>query len=129
MKKILRMLKRRKKKIEKNEEQIEEKEIEEEHRGRSSERETNESRLAQREKQIRIGKNTEAYKRYSQITAAQSPLSKRRLKTPDKYQICSKRSWDGQIIKWRKSLHKYDPPTSKVTNNDQETKQEPVSKN
>jgi len=28
--------------------------------------------------------------------------------TPDKYQKCSKRSWDGQIRKWRRLLHKYD---------------------
>ena len=29
--------------------------------------------------------------------------------TPDPYQVCSKRSWDGQIRKWRRLLHKYDP--------------------
>lgn len=30
-------------------------------------------------------------------------------KTPNKYQVCSKRSWDGQIRKWRRMLHFYDP--------------------
>lgn len=29
-------------------------------------------------------------------------------KTPDIYQSCSRRSWDGQIKKWRRMLHKYD---------------------
>jgi histone RNA hairpin-binding protein len=24
--------------------------------------------------------------------------------------VCSKRSWDGQIRKWRRLLHEYDPP-------------------
>ena len=24
--------------------------------------------------------------------------------------MCSKRSWDGQIRKWRRLLHEYDPP-------------------
>jgi len=32
--------------------------------------------------------------------------------TPDKYQLCSKRSWDGQISRWRRLLHEYDPPQS-----------------
>ena len=27
--------------------------------------------------------------------------------TPPKDQVCSKRSWDGQIRKWRRYLHKY----------------------
>lgn len=30
-------------------------------------------------------------------------------RTPDKYQVCSKRSWDGQISKWRRLLHRFDP--------------------
>lgn len=29
-------------------------------------------------------------------------------RTPDIYQCCSRRSWDGQIKKWRRMLHKYD---------------------
>lgn len=29
--------------------------------------------------------------------------------TPDKYQRCSKRSWDGQVRKWRRELHEWDP--------------------
>ncbi len=29
--------------------------------------------------------------------------------TPDKNQKCSKRSWDGQIKKWRRLLHAFDP--------------------
>ena len=29
--------------------------------------------------------------------------------TPNKHQVCSKRSWDGQVRKWRRALHKYDP--------------------
>jgi histone RNA hairpin-binding protein len=32
-------------------------------------------------------------------------------KTPDKYQMCSKRSWDAQLRKWRKLLHQYDDPS------------------
>ncbi len=33
-------------------------------------------------------------------------------RSPDRYQGCSKRSWDGQIKKWRKLLHQWDtiPP-------------------
>lgn len=29
--------------------------------------------------------------------------------TPDKYANCSKRSFDGQLRKWRRQLHAYDP--------------------
>lgn len=28
--------------------------------------------------------------------------------TPDKTQVCSKRSWDGQLCKWRRQLHAFD---------------------
>jgi hypothetical protein len=30
-------------------------------------------------------------------------------RTPDKNQQCSKRSWDGQVRKWRRALHQWDP--------------------
>lgn len=66
-----------------------------------------ERRLEQREKQIRYGYNTEGYKNYIQ----QVPKSERKKgmpQTPNKYQDCSKRSWDGQIRVWRKALHMYD---------------------
>lgn len=71
-------------------------------------RETDPRRLEQRQKQIDYGKNTVGYQAY--LTAI--PKNKRRRenpKTPNKHQSCSKRSWDGQIRKWRRSLHLYDP--------------------
>lgn len=37
--------------------------------------------------------------------------TKQHPKTPNKYQQCSKRSWDGQIRKWRRMLHAFDPPS------------------
>jgi len=65
-------------------------------------------RLQQREKQIEFGKNTDGYKRYREITAKKK-RTREEPQTPDKHQKCSKRSWDGQIRKWRRLLHKYDP--------------------
>lgn len=65
-------------------------------------------RLSQRQKQIDYGKNTAGYVNY----IAAVPKSKRKRedpKTPNKHQVCSKRSWDGQIRKWRRMLHFYDP--------------------
>jgi len=72
-------------------------------------RESDPRRLEQRQKQIDYGKNTAGYQAYT--TAI--PKNKRKRdnpKTPNKFQSCSKRSWDGQIRKWRRSLHLYDPP-------------------
>ncbi|XP_049851240.1 histone RNA hairpin-binding protein-like [Schistocerca gregaria] len=66
-----------------------------------------ENRLLQREKQIRYGYNTEGYKIYiSKVPKSQRTHDMPR--TPNKYQPCSKRSWDGQIRKWRRDLHKWD---------------------
>lgn len=31
--------------------------------------------------------------------------------TPDKFQMCSTRSWVGQIKNWRRKLHVWDPPS------------------
>lgn len=69
-------------------------------------------RLSQRQKQIDYGKNTLGYERYLELV----PRNKRRRfvhpQTPDIKQVCSKRSWDGQVRKWRTRLHDFDPPAS-----------------
>lgn len=73
------------------------------------ERETCPKKLASRQKQIDYGKNTTGYALYT----AQIPKNQRKRGdhpwTPNKLQICSKRSWDGQVRKWRRALHKFDP--------------------
>jgi len=72
-------------------------------------KEVDERRIAQRQKQLDIGKNTPGYARYLEAV----PKNQRKKgdpKTPNKYQVCSKRSWDGQVRKWRRQLHVYDPP-------------------
>ena len=66
-----------------------------------AQRETDPHRLAQRQKQIDIGKNTRAYARYIELV----PKQRRRWfgkkpvdpTTPDVGQICSKRAFDGQV--------------------------------
>ena len=73
-----------------------------------------EHRLAQRQKQIDIGKNTPEYlyylhlhpkhRRKKHTGAAEHPV------TPDKYQEISKRNWEGQVKAWRRRLHAFDPP-------------------
>jgi len=70
--------------------------------------ETDPVRLAARQKQIDFGKNTLGYQEY----VKQVPRSRRKYgdpMTPNKNLKCSKRSWDGQIRKWRRSLHNWDP--------------------
>eukprot|EP01120_Amphizonella_sp_Union-15-10_P010261 TRINITY_DN4086_c0_g1_i1.p1 TRINITY_DN4086_c0_g1~~TRINITY_DN4086_c0_g1_i1.p1 ORF type:complete len:339 (+),score=65.30 TRINITY_DN4086_c0_g1_i1:83-1099(+) len=73
--------------------------------------ETDDRRLEQRQKQIEYGYNTEGYKNYMLLV----PKTRRRdgmPKTPEKKQKCSKRSWDGQIRKWRRQLHEWDNPAA-----------------
>eukprot|EP00741_Cyanophora_paradoxa_P023829 tig00021623_g23017.t1 len=77
--------------------------------GAAGEKEEDPHRLRQRQKQIDYGKNTRGYDRYVQLV----PKHRRRrgdARTPDKYMKCSKRAWDGLIRKWRRELHKWDPP-------------------
>ena len=80
----------------------------------SRDRETDPKRLEQRRKQIALGKATPGYQRYLRLV----PKARRRFDgkvpldpmTPRVHQKCSKRSWDGQVRKWRRLLHQYDPP-------------------
>lgn len=71
-------------------------------------KETDPRRLAQRQKQIEYGKATPGYQDYVK-QVAKSKRKREDPKTPNKYQVCSKRSWDGQVRKWRRMLHFYDP--------------------
>jgi histone RNA hairpin-binding protein len=64
--------------------------------------------LAQREKQIEFGKNTIGYETFVQ-TIPKWKRSHSDPWTPDKFRKCSTRSWQGQIRKWRRCLHKWDP--------------------
>jgi hypothetical protein len=70
--------------------------------------ESDEARLKARQKQIDIGKNTPEYRNYISLIRREDrkrgdPLS------PNKFQVCSKRSWDGQVRKWRRMIHRFDP--------------------
>jgi len=70
--------------------------------------ETDPHRLKQRQKQIDYGYRTIGYIRYI-LAIRKEDRIKEHPKTPRKSQACSKRSWDGQVKKWRRELHKWDP--------------------
>jgi len=66
--------------------------------------EADKRRISQRDKQIQYGYVTEGYKNYLRLC----PKDERKPgdpQTPNVFQKCSKRSWDGQIRIWRRSLH------------------------
>jgi len=67
-----------------------------------------EHRLEQRQKQIDYGYRTLGYIRY-RILVPKEKRSRECPRTPKKSQLCSKRSWDGQVKKWRRDLHLWDP--------------------
>eukprot|EP01132_Coremiostelium_polycephalum_P009189 gene9189-11263_t len=76
-------------------------------------REQDPKRLQARQRQIDIGKMTDGYLNYLK-SISKSKRKQSDPKTPNKNQICSKRSWDGQVRKWRRLLHKYDPTPNKL---------------
>ncbi|GAM28705.1 hypothetical protein SAMD00019534_118810 [Acytostelium subglobosum LB1] len=71
-------------------------------------KETDQAKLKARQKEIDYGKNTIGYDKYLEAVPKRN-REKHHPKTPDIHQRCSRRSWVGQIKKWRKELHKYDP--------------------
>ncbi len=81
------------------------------HKSPKDKKESDARRLAQRQKQIAFGHNTLGYKIFMALPPEARIHGTPR--EPEIYQICSKRSWDGQVRKWRRELHAYDPtPTS-----------------
>jgi len=67
-----------------------------------------EQRLLQRQKQIDYGYRTVGYLRY-RLLVSKDQRKPDHPRTPKKTQGCSKRSWDGQLKKWRRDLHLWDP--------------------
>jgi len=65
-------------------------------------------RLVQRQKQIDYGYRTVGYVRY-RLLVSKDGRKPDHPRTPKKAQGCSKRSWDGQLKKWRRDLHLWDP--------------------
>ncbi|EGG21991.1 hypothetical protein DFA_01877 [Cavenderia fasciculata] len=80
-------------------------------------KEDNPKRLQARQRQLDIGKATIGYKTFS-TAVSKSKRKKSDPKTPNKNQICSKRSWDGQVRKWRRLLHQYDPVGTPLEDDD-----------
>lgn len=74
--------------------------------------ESDSHKLCQRQKQIDYGKNTLGYERYLELVPRKHRKKFVHPQTPDIKQVCSKRSWDGQVKKWRRRLHEFDPPAS-----------------
>lgn len=69
-------------------------------------------RVNQRHKQIEYGYKTVGYLRYRLLVPKECRTSDQP-RTPRKDQACSKRSWDGQLKKWRRELHRWDPEDMK----------------
>ena len=72
-------------------------------------------RLAQRQKQIDIGKNSLGYQNYRATVDREARHPKKHPATPDVHQVTSKRAFDGQVRKWRRMLHDWDPEGPAMT--------------
>jgi hypothetical protein len=78
-------------------------------RKKEKEYELDPHRLAQRQKQIMYGENTKGFSNFLKALNRDPSLLKGCLPIkPSIVQKCSKRSWDGQVRKWRRALHMYD---------------------
>lgn len=78
-------------------------------RRKEKKQELDSRRLEQRIKQVTYGENTRGYVNLMKALEREPNLAKGCIPLrPAVHQKCSKRSWDGQIRKWRRSLHMYD---------------------
>lgn len=71
--------------------------------------ETDQHRIAQRQKQIDYGKNTLGYQEYCKAIPRENRKQGTDPQTPDIHLKISKRGFDGLVKIWRRGLHEYDP--------------------
>ena len=64
--------------------------------------------VAQRKKQIDIGKATEGYKNYLEAARSRNPRHADPPRTPDPYAPDSNRQFDGRLRVWRQKLREYE---------------------
>jgi len=69
--------------------------------------ELTEHKLAQRQRQLDYGYNTVGYVHYIERVPKDN-REPHHCKTPDKYQLCTKRAWAKQVSAWRRALHQWD---------------------
>jgi len=70
------------------------------------EMETDPTVLARREKELQYGKTTENYLKYRELMPKEQRLDWMP-RTPNKYEKCSRRKWDGQVKNWKVRFHKF----------------------
>lgn len=91
--------------------------------------EMDEHKIQQRLKQIGFGKSTKGYETYLTLVTQNNrelgnedhPL------TPRADQKCSKRSWDGQLKKWRRLLHRWDDVLQSPSSSDADGSEKDLS--
>lgn len=71
--------------------------------------ETDDFVLQRRQKQINYAKNCLGYGTYLKNIARSQRTLPMHPQTPNKFQKCSSRSWDGQMKKWKALIHQWDP--------------------
>jgi len=69
--------------------------------------ETDKRKLQTRQRQIDIGKETTGYSRYMK-EIRRKDRTQDHPRTPNKYTVCSTRSWQGTVRVWRRKLHYWD---------------------
>jgi hypothetical protein len=68
------------------------------------------SAIQLRERQVEVGKNTSAYRRYI-ATVPREQRTAAHPRTPPTHKPISRRQFDGYLRKWRRLLHAYDDAT------------------
>ena len=68
--------------------------------------------LGRRQRQLNYAKNCLGYGNYIKNISRNERIQSTHPQTPNKFQKCSSRSWDGQIKKWKSLIHQWEPPNA-----------------